>query len=173
MWFFFFFCGLVKFKWSFHVHVSVAGVGGVGVRGCHLLSRSQLKRLSALVPRGSSHKGSCLHTHTHIHLLIRRHTLCMYSVVRNDILTNTPKQLQQGQSPGPAGTDGVSWELTACPAAPMSHRQIYTHTHTLLRGCCNVGCVVSIKKFKKMKKWRHFSRYRNLSFLHNNGSVGG
>ena len=49
----------------------------------------------------------------------------MYSVARNDILTNTPKQLQQGQSPGPAGTDGVSWELTACPAAPVSDRNTH------------------------------------------------
>lgn len=105
------------------------------------------------------------YTHRHTHLLIQTHTPCMYSMVRNDILTNTPKQLQHGQSPGPAGTDGVSWELTACPAAPMSHRRKHRR-----EGAAKIGCAASKKNMEK-RNHRHFSHYNNLSFPH--PSVGG
>lgn len=116
-----FFSCLVKFKWSFHVDTSVVWVGCGG--GRHLLSRSQLKRLSALGPRSSSHKGSCLNTHTH--LLIRRHTPCMYSMVRNDILT---KHTQAAAARPESRTGRHRWSflgincMSSCPP-PTPSRQ--------------------------------------------------
>ena len=78
--------------------------------------------LSALPPQ-LHHTQAAVSTHTH--LLIHTHHVCIvwWGMTSPHTHTNTPKQLQHGQSPGPAGTDGVSWELTACPAAlkPCTH----------------------------------------------------
>ena len=87
----------------------------------HLSPRSQLTRRSAPCLHSTPRTDSCLNTHTRMYVKYGEewHPL---------IHTNTPKQLHSGQSPGPAGTDGVSWELTACPAAPW-----FTHIHSQMR----------------------------------------
>lgn len=80
----------------------------------------------------------------------------MYDMARNDI--HTHEQLQRGKSPGPAGTDGVSWELTACPAAPTPHTHTPIDTHLLghSREKSLADSVISKQKkldtFKALKK---------------------
>lgn len=122
----------------------------------HLLSRSQLTRLSAPCLHSTPYTGSCpTHTCSYTHPHTRHVCIVWWGMTSPHTHTNTPKQLQKGQSPGPAGTDGVSWELTACPAALKSH--IHTVDRTWQKKCA-VHTNMSSKIYKSPEKLRHFKK---------------
>lgn len=106
--------------------------------------------LSALPAQYTIHRQLSQHTHT-CHVCIVWWGMTSTHTHRH---TNTPKQLQHGQSPGPAGTNGVSWELTACPAALKSH----TYMDRMLRKCA-VATNITLKNLSPKKLKRHLSSH--------------
>lgn len=105
--------------------------------------------LSALPPQYGIRSQLSQHTHTCSYAHTCHACIVWRGMTSPHTHTNTPKQLQRGESPGPAGTDGVSWDLTACPAAPKSHTHIQTHK---LRGHSKVSCAY---QYDLKKNQRH------------------
>lgn len=111
-----------------HIEGGMKRSGGGGVSP--VVEVTANTSLSALHPQYGIRSQLSQHTHTCSYAHTCHACIVWRGMTSPHTHTNTPKQLQRGESPGPAGTDGVSWDLTACPAAPKSH----THTNTQVEG---------------------------------------